>query len=177
MLSALESMELIRYTSYRSYNQRLHSKSPKYCINYWVRLHELILYSRLRRHERYIIIYIWMITQHKVPNIDGTMGKKTKTSKLRETVRYSVSNKQKPSTVPSRICNNCVLATFVQLVGKISDRHRKCWNHKIQIWAWQISRTNSWWAKKCPTMPPQQETTASSTSCIILGLKEFTRGV
>ena len=34
-----------------------------------------------RCRERYIIIYIWKITQHMVPNIDGTMGHKIKTRK------------------------------------------------------------------------------------------------
>ena len=33
-------------------------------LNYWERLHELKLYSLQRRRERYIIIYIWKITQH-----------------------------------------------------------------------------------------------------------------
>ena len=49
----------------------------------WERLHELKLYSLQRRRERYIIIYIWKITQHMVPNIDGvlTMGRKIKTRK------------------------------------------------------------------------------------------------
>ena len=50
-------------------------------LNYWKRLHELKLYSLRRRRERYIIIYNWKITQHMVPNIDGTMGHKTKTRK------------------------------------------------------------------------------------------------
>ena len=40
-------------------------------------------------------------------------------------VRYSVSNKQKPSTIRSRSCNNCIWASVVQLVAKISERHRK----------------------------------------------------
>ena len=48
-------------------------------LNYWERLHELKLYSLQRRRERYTIIYIWKITQHMVPNIDGTMGQKIKT--------------------------------------------------------------------------------------------------
>ena len=47
-------------------------------LNYWERLHELKLYSLLKRRERYIIIYISKITQHMVPNIDGTMGHKIK---------------------------------------------------------------------------------------------------
>ena len=50
-------------------------------LNYWAKLHELKLYSLHRHHERYIIIHIWMITQHMVPNIDGTMGNKIKTRK------------------------------------------------------------------------------------------------
>ena len=98
-------------------------------LNYWERLHELKLYSIQRRRERYIIIYIWKLTQHMVPNIDGTMGrtiKSRKHSKTWNTVRYSVSNKQKPSTIPSRECNNCIWASVVQLVAKISERHRKC---------------------------------------------------
>ena len=53
----------------------------KYSTNYWERLHELKLYSLQRRRERYIIIYIWKITQQMVPNIDGTMGHKIKTRK------------------------------------------------------------------------------------------------
>ena len=32
-------------------------------FNYWERLHELKLYSLQRRRERYIIIYVWKITQ------------------------------------------------------------------------------------------------------------------
>ena len=97
-------------------------------LNYWERLHELKLYSLQRRRERYIIIYIWMITQLMVPNIVGTMGHKIKTRKHTRhgTLRYSVSNNQKPSTIPSRKCINCIGASFVQFVAKISERHRKC---------------------------------------------------
>ena len=51
-------------------------------LNYWERLHELKLYSLQRRRERYIIIHIWKITQHMVPNIDGTIiGHTIKTRK------------------------------------------------------------------------------------------------
>ena len=42
---------------------------------------KLKLYSLQRRRERYIIIYIWKITQHMVPNIDGTIGHTIKTRK------------------------------------------------------------------------------------------------
>ena len=44
-----------------------------------------------------------------------------------------VSNKQKPSTIPSRECNNCIWATVVQLVAKISERHRKCKTEKFKF--------------------------------------------
>ena len=95
-------------------------------LNYWGRMHELKLYSLHRRRERYIIIYIWKMhsspvqqTQHMVLNIDGAMGHKIKTRKhprhAWNTVRYSVSNKQKPSAIPSRKCNNCIWASAVQL--------------------------------------------------------------
>ena len=50
-------------------------------LNYCERLHELKLYSLQRLRERYIMIYNWKITQHMVPNIDGTMGHKIKTIK------------------------------------------------------------------------------------------------
>ena len=53
-------------------------------LNYWERLHELKLCSLQRRRERYIIIYIWKIAQHMVPNIDGTMGH---TIKKRENIQ------------------------------------------------------------------------------------------
>ena len=62
-------------------------------------------------------------SQHMVPNFDGTIGhiiKNQKTSKAWNTVRYSVS-KQKPSTTPSRECNNCIWVSVVQLVAKISE--------------------------------------------------------
>ena len=44
-------------------------------LNYWERLYAFKLHSLQRRRERYIIIYVWKITQHMVPNIDGTMGR------------------------------------------------------------------------------------------------------
>ena len=53
-------------------------------LNYWERLHELKLYSLQRRRERYMIIYIWEITQHMVPNIEGTMGHTIKTRNIQD---------------------------------------------------------------------------------------------
>ena len=50
-------------------------------LNYWERLHELKLYYLQRRRELYIIVYIWKITQHMVPNISGTIWHTIKTRK------------------------------------------------------------------------------------------------
>ena len=57
---------------------------------------------------------------------NGARNKKQKTPKTWNTVRYSVSNKQKPSTIPSIKCDNCIWVSVVQLFAKISERHRKC---------------------------------------------------
>ena len=74
LLPALESMESKTDTSYRrTFTYKITEVQH---LNYWERLHELKLYSLQRRRERYIIIYISKITQHMVPNIDGTMGQK-----------------------------------------------------------------------------------------------------
>ena len=54
-------------------------------LNYWERLHELKLYSLQKRRKRYIVIYMWKITLHMVPNIDGTIGH---TKKNRKHLRY-----------------------------------------------------------------------------------------
>ena len=118
-------------------------------LNYWGRLNELKLYSLQRRRERYIIIiYLEDNTAYgaKYWWHNGAQNKNQKTHKTWNTVSYSVSNKQKPSIISSKECNNCIRASVVQLVAKISARHRK-WNWKIQIWARQISEAHSWWAK------------------------------
>ena len=82
LLPALESMEGKRHTSYRSNSTNVFIKIPEVQnLNYWERLYELKLCSLQRRHERYVIMYIWRKTQHVVPNIDGTMGHKRETRK------------------------------------------------------------------------------------------------
>ena len=82
LLPALESMESKRKQAIegiqRTFTYEI-TEVPH--LNYWERLHELKLYSLLRRRDHYIIIYIWKIMQHMVPNIDGTMGHTIKTRK------------------------------------------------------------------------------------------------
>ena len=131
LLPALESMESKRHTSYRSYSMNV------YIQNHWSTtlkllgktartqivlspetLWTLYNYIYLEDNTTYIWCQILMAqlgTQWKPENIQGI-----------NTVRYSVSNKQKPITIPSRECNNCIWASVVQLVAKISERHRKC---------------------------------------------------
>ena len=54
-------------------------------LNYWERQDEHRLYSRQR-----CCVYVWKITQHMVPNIDGTMGHKIETRKHPRHVTQSV---------------------------------------------------------------------------------------
>ena len=83
LLSALETMECKRHTRYRRYSTNI------YIQNHWSTALKLlgkaartqIILSPQRGRERYIIIYILKITQHMVPNIDGTMGHNIKTRK------------------------------------------------------------------------------------------------
>ena len=85
------------------------------------RLHELKLYSLQRRSERKKSIYILKIAQQIVSKFwwhNMTQNRNQKTSNTWNTVCYSAPNKQKPCTIPSRKCNNCVSGTVVQLVAK-----------------------------------------------------------
>ena len=54
---------------------------------------------------------------HKIKT-NGAQNKNQKTSKKWNTVHYSVSNKQKPSTIPSRKFNNCNWVLVVQHMPK-----------------------------------------------------------
>ena len=129
-------------------------------LNNWDRLHKLKLYSPQRRLERYIKKYIWKITQHMVPNIDGTIGHTIKSRKHprhgTQCMRYSVSNKQKPSTIPSRDCDNCIWASVAQLVATISETSKvlKLKNSNLSSTSFSTPFLMS---KKCPTMSPHQK--------------------
>ena len=84
---------------------------------------------------------------------NGVQNKNQKTPKTCNTVRYSVSNKQKPSTIPSIQSNNCVWASVVQLVAKISETSKV-----LKLKNLNLSSTNFWslflMGQKCPTMSP-----------------------
>ena len=126
LLPALETMESERHTSYRSYSTNVNIQ------NHWSTALRLLgktawtqialspetpwmlyNYIYLEDNTAYGAKYWWHNWAH---------NKNQKTSKTWNTVRYLVSNKQKPSTIPSRECNNCIWAS----VAKISESHRKC---------------------------------------------------
>ena len=76
-------------------------------LNCLVRLHKLKLYSRQRRREIYMIIYIGRYHNN------GSENKRNRSHPRHGTqlcvIEYRVLNKQKLGTIPSRICNNCLL--------------------------------------------------------------------
>ena len=99
-----------------------------------------------------------------VPNIDGKMGHKIKTRRHPRwnTVRYSVSNKQKLSTNPSRKCNNCIWASLVQLIAKISEKHR---NVKTEKFKFELDK----FLELIPAGPKMPNYVTASRSNSILG--------
>ena len=94
-------------------------------------------------------------------------NKNQKTSKTWNTVGYSVSNTQKPSTFPLRECNNCIWVLVVQHVAKISETSKV-----LKLKNSNLSSTSF----STPFLINQKnpEAIASSTSSLIWGLKEFT---
>ena len=102
-------------------------------LNNWERLHELKLYSLQRCCERYKIICTWKITHNMVPNIDYTKGLERYPRKHRRHGTQCVIQYPRniPSTIRSRKCNNCVWASAVQLVDKISLKVLKLKNSNL----------------------------------------------
>ena len=98
-------------------------------LNYWERLHELKFYSLQKRRERYIIIYIWKITQHMVLNIDGTIGHTIKTTKHRRHGTQCVIQYPTNRNPTQSLQKNAITVFGPRLynfVAEISERHRKC---------------------------------------------------
>ena len=67
---------------------------------------------------------LWQLSRIHTHN--GTQSKNQKPSKTGDTVCYSVPDKQKHRTIPSKRCNNCISTLVVQLVANTSKRHQKC---------------------------------------------------
>ena len=115
-----------------------------------------------------------------VPNIDGIMGHKIKTRKhprhgTQCLIQYP-TNRKKPSTIPTRKCNNCIMGHVC------TTRCQNIWetSKALKLKNSNFSSTNFsssfLMSQKCSTMSPHQAT-ASSTSSLIWKLKEFTEVV
>ena len=126
-------------------------------LNYWERLHELKLYSLQRRRERYIIIYIWNITQHMVLNIDGTIGHTIKTRNhprhgTQCLIQYPTNRNPAQSLQENaitvfgpRLYNS--LPKYLRDIEIVKYVNLWICRAQIQIWARQVSRHHSWPAK------------------------------
>ena len=115
-------------------------------LNYWERLHLLKLYSLQRRRERYIMIYIWKITQHMVPNTDGTMGHKIKPRKhprhgTRCVIQYR-TNRNPAQSLQENVITVLGPRLYNSLTKYLRDTE-SVKSGKIQIWARQISGAHS----------------------------------
>ena len=76
----IQKLEMVQRSFIRKIDDMRH-------LDYWAQLKKLHLYSLERRRERYIIIYIWRILEHQVPditsgkifsiNVGGRLGRKT----------------------------------------------------------------------------------------------------
>ena len=138
-------------------------------LNYWERLHELKLYSLQRRRERCIIIYIWNITQHMVPNIDGTI---IHTIKTRKHIRHGTQCViQYPTNRnPAQSLQETAIIVFgPRLYNSLPKYLRDIESVKTE--KFNLSSTSFstpfLTSQKSPTMSPHQEAIASSTSSLI----------
>ena len=124
LLPVLESMESKRHASYRSYSMNV------YIQNHWSTALKLLRKTALTQivlspetpWTLYNYIYLEDNTAYgaKYWWHNGVHNKKHKTSKTWNTVRYSGSNKQKPSTIHSRECKY-VFVLLSLLLKKIGN--------------------------------------------------------
>ena len=144
-------------------------------LKYWERLHELKLYSLQRRREHYIIIYIWKITQHMVPNIDGTMGHKIKTRKYPRhgtqcNIQYP-TNRNPAQSLQENAITELGPPLYNSLLKYLRDIE------VLKLKNSNLRSTNFWssflMSPNCPTMSPRQEAIASSTSSLIWGSRNL----
>ena len=123
LLPPLESTKVKRYTSHRSYSTNV------YIQNQWSTalklpgtLHKLTLFSLQRWRERYKNIYLLKIyTTYgaKYCRYNGAQNKNQKPAKTCQPVCYRAPNNQKPSTIPSRKCNNCFGFANIWVTSKV----------------------------------------------------------
>ena len=88
-------------------------------------------------------------------------NKNQKSPKTRNTVRYSVSNKQKPSTIPSRECNNCI---WPRLYNSLPKYLRDIESVKIEKFIFELDKFLELFPDQ-PKIP--HYVTAAGRNCII----------
>ena len=120
-----------------------------------------------------------MITQYMVPNIDGTMGHNIKTRKHPRHGTLCVIQHPTNRNPAHSLLENAITAIGLRLYNSFQNI---CETSKVLIVKNSNLTSISFWSwflisQKCPTMSPQQEATASWTSSLIWGLKEFTKVV
>ena len=185
LLPALESMESKRHTSYRSCSTNVSIQ------NHWSTALKLlgktartkIILSPETPWTLYNYIYLKVKAAYgaKYWWYNGTQNENQNTSKTWNTVCYSVSNKQKPSTIPSRKCLNLTvfrprsynsLPKYLRDIESVRTKKFKFGLDKfLELIPDEL---------KVPTqlhISPHQEATASSTSSLIWWLKELTKVV
>ena len=138
-------------------------------LNYWERLHKLKLYSLQRRRERYIIIYIWKITQHMVPNIDDTIGHTIKNRKHPRHGTQCVIQYPTNRNPAQSLQENAITVFGPRLYNSLPKYLRDIESVKTEKFKFESKSFSAPFlmSQKCPTMSPHQEAIASSTSSLI----------
>ena len=152
--------------SYQSYSTFTFKITEVQHLNYWERQHELKLYSLQRCRERYIIIYIWKITQHMVSNIDGTIGHTIKTRKHPRHITQCVIQYPTNRNPAQSLQWNAITVFGHRLYNSLPKYLKvlKLKNSNLSLTSFSAPFMIS---PKCPTMSPYQEEIASSISSLI----------
>ena len=154
----IQAIEAIQWTFTYKITEAQH-------LIYWERLRQLKIYSFQRCR-------LWKITQHMVTNIEGTMAHKIKTRKYQRhgthcVIQYPTNRNPKQS-----IQENAITLFGPGLYNSLPKYLRDIENFKNEKLKFELHKFVSPFlmSPKCPTMSPQQEATASSTSSLIWGL-------
>ena len=129
----IQKLEMVQRSFIRKIDEVRH-------LDYWTQLKKLHLYSLERRRERYIMIYIWRILEHQVPDLTlgkihsinegGRLGRKCSSPPINNNassdikkIRYaslSVRGPQLFNAIPAEIrnLNNCSVDIFKRALDR-----------------------------------------------------------
>ena len=129
----IQKLEMVQRSFIRKIDEMKH-------LDYWSQLKKLHLYSLERRRERYMIIYIWRILEHQVPDLTsgkiypinevGRLGRKSSSPPISnnapsdiKNIRYgslSVRGPQLFNTLPAELRNltNCPVESFKRALDR-----------------------------------------------------------